>query len=189
LDFGLTSSLGDSLRGNLFDPEEDEMGLKNVIDEKVEIELGGKKFLLRFPVRAFREMQEQFGGWVKAWEKMGNRQEGSTMEGEINYETLAEMLVIGIHQEGVDFSKVSTWLNDLYQDELVEIINGMLKAKNKHSPEVKDKTVQVVEHLEAAKALLLADRREAEVSAFDELLDALKEEVADSRDDPPKQTA
>jgi hypothetical protein len=160
------------------------MGLKNVTEEKVEIELGGKKYRLRFPVRAFKELQEQFGGWVKAWEKMGNREEGATMTGEINYEVLAGMLVIAIHQDDADISRVSTWLNDLYQDELVVIINGLLKAKNRYSPEPKNSTVEIVNHLESAKALLLADKREAEVSAFDELLDALKEEVADNEDDP-----
>jgi len=165
------------------------MGLKNVTEEKVEIELGGRKYLLRFPVRAFRELQEHFGGWVKAWEKMGNREESSTMTGEINYDVLAEMLVIAIHQDGVTVDKVTAWLDDLYQDELVEIINGMLRAKNKFAPEAKDSAAEIVSHLESAKALLLADHREAEVSAFDELLDALKEEVAENQDDPPKQTA
>ncbi|SRR6266487_3306099 len=165
------------------------MGLKNLVEQKSEIELGGKKFLLRFPNRATRELQETYGGWVKAWAKMTFQERAEPMLNEIDYDILADILVIAIHQEGVDRSKVATWLADLMQDETIEIINALVACRNRYGPEPKDSTVEVISHLEAAKALLLADKREAEVSAFDELLDALKEEVADNEDDPPKQTA
>jgi hypothetical protein len=169
------------------------MGLSNLTDgkveEKVTVTLGGKEYLLRFPVRAFRELQEQFGGWVKAWNKMGNQGDDSPMAGEINYEVLAEMLVIAIHQEGIDKSKVSTWLNDLYQDEVVVIIQGMLRARNRFAPEAENKLQSVVTSLTEAQQQLILLKRDTDAEYVGEILTALKEEVEDSLDDPRKQTA
>ncbi len=165
------------------------MGLKDVIEEKVEIELGGKTYQLKIFMKELAKFQKEYSGWLKAFQKLSFV--GTEMEGmmEINYDVLAGMLAIAIGQNGIDKEFVYPLLEDLKDEELAELVKAIVSARKKAIPEPKDKTVEVVEHLEAAKALLLADRRETEVSAFEELLVALKEEVADSQDDPPKQTA
>ena len=79
-------------------------------EQKVSVVLGNKEFSLRYPVRAFKELQKEFGGWAKAWNKMGNREEGSDLAGEINYQTLAKMLEIGIHVDEMKAEKIESLL-------------------------------------------------------------------------------
>lgn len=113
------------------------MGLDNLVEKKVMIKLGGQEYQVRFPVKAFRKFQERFGGWVKAWNAMANMSEDSAMKGEINYDVLAEILVIAIGKEAVDLAKVTAWLDDLMQDEVETIIKALVEARTRWMPEPK----------------------------------------------------
>lgn len=109
------------------------MGLDNLVPNKQEIELGGKTWELRFPARAFRQLQELYGGWTKAWKALAE-----SYEGDINYDVLIDFLFIGINNTNAPKEKIREWVDELYQDELVPIVLSIRMAANKYLPETKD---------------------------------------------------
>lgn len=105
------------------------MKLDNVRPNKVEIELGGKLVELRFPARAFAELQRLHGGWREAWKKMIEN-----VPGDIDYDVLSDFLAIGT---GADKATVKEQVLDLFQDEIAVIIESISKASTRWLPEVK----------------------------------------------------
>ncbi len=105
------------------------MKLENVRPNKVEIELGGKTLELRFPARAFAELQTLHGGWRAAWKKLVEN-----YAGDIDYDVLADFLSIGT---GEQKAKVKEWVMDLFQDEIADIITAINSASVRWLPEVK----------------------------------------------------
>lgn len=156
-------------------------------EENVTITLGGVEYPLRFPVRAFRDIQEKFGGWPNAWTKMAHTdaKPGEPLFGEVDYDVLAELLAIGIHQEDMTVDKVATALNDMMQDEVVPIITSLLQARNKWAPEPEDKTKMLLDHLEKAEKIL------EETGRLDDsgIVGAIKERLERETESPTRKTA
>lgn len=107
------------------------MGLDNLKPVEVKVTLGGKEWEIRYPVRAFRIFQERFGGWRQAWKKLA-----STYDGDLDYDVLVDFLVIGINSPEATAEKVKGWVEDLYEDELIPIVEGMRLASRRWLPEV-----------------------------------------------------
>ena len=97
---------------------------------KVEIELGGKTYPIRYPVSAFVKFQEKYKGWRTAWKKMAE-----TYDSDVDYDVLTDFLVIGINLPEMTSDVVKTLLMDSYQDEIAEILVAIAQASKKWLPE------------------------------------------------------
>ncbi len=106
------------------------MGLENIKPNEVKIKLGGKEWEVRFPVRAFMALQEKFGGWKKAWQKLAE-----SVEGDLNYEVFIEFLVIGINKPEATTETVKEWVYDLFQDEIADILVAIQSASRRYLPQ------------------------------------------------------
>jgi len=99
-------------------------------ENKVEVELGGKKYQLRYPASAFVKFQEKYKGWRTAWKLMAE-----TYDSDVDYNVLVDFLVIGINLPEVTEEVVKPLVMDLYQDETSVILIAISQASKRWLPE------------------------------------------------------
>ena len=98
------------------------------VRNKVEVELGDKKYELRYPASAFVKFQEKYKGWRTAWGLL------KYDEGDLNYDVLTDFLHIGINREEMTYDVVRALVMELYQDEVAEIIVNITKGSVRWLP-------------------------------------------------------
>lgn len=99
-------------------------------ENKVEIDLAGKKYQLRYPASAFVKFQEKYKGYKTAWRNMTE-----PYPGDVDYKVLTDFLVIGINREDMTEEAVFPLVMDLMEDETAAILVAISQASKRWLPE------------------------------------------------------